>query len=57
MKIKINTTEIECTANELKQSNSLSEGLYNMLRGVFNGMGSDSEDDADIVDEEDTDDE
>lgn len=57
MKIKINTTEIECTANELKQSNSLSAGLYNMLRGVFNGMGSDCEDDTDIVDEEDTDDE
>lgn len=33
MKIKI--TEIECNAEELRQSNSLSEAFTNMLRGVF----------------------
>ena len=47
MKIKTTITEIECTANELKQSNSLSEGLYNMLRGVFNGLNSDCDDGTD----------
>ena len=50
MKIKTTVTEIECTANELRQSNTLSDGFYNMLRGCFNKMTSDSEDD--IEDEE-----
>ena len=45
MKIKTTVTEIECTANELRQSNALSDGLYNMLRGFFNNMTSDCEDD------------
>lgn len=43
MKIKTTVTEIECTANELRQSNTLSDGLYNMLRGCFNNMTSDCE--------------
>ena len=34
MKIKI--TEIECTAEELKQSNSVADGFRNMLRNAFN---------------------
>lgn len=48
MKIKTTVTEIECTANELRQSNALSDGFYNLLRGCFNNMTSDcaeSEDD------------
>ena len=35
MKIKTTVTEIECTANELRQSNALSDGFYNMLRGFL----------------------
>lgn len=50
MKIKTTVTEIECTANELRQSNALSDGFYNMLRGCFNNMTSNCEDD--IEDEE-----
>ena len=34
MNIKI--TEIEASAEELRQSNSLSDGLTRMLRNVFN---------------------
>lgn len=34
MKVKI--TEIECTAEELKQSNSVADGFRNMLRRAFN---------------------
>lgn len=41
MKIKTTVTEIECSANELRQSNALSDGLYNLLRGCFNNMVSD----------------
>ncbi len=44
MKIKTTVTEIECSANELRQSNALSDGFYNMLRGCFNNMTSDCED-------------
>lgn len=43
MRIKTTVTEIECTANELRQSNALSDGFYNMLRGCFNNMTSDCE--------------
>ena len=37
MKIKTTVTEIECTADDLRQSNSLSEGFLNILRNCFNG--------------------
>ena len=37
MKIKTTVTEIECTVDELRQSNSLSEGFLNILRNCFNG--------------------
>ena len=43
MKIKTTVTEIECTANELRQSNALSDSFYNILRGCFNNMTSDCE--------------
>ena len=55
MKIKTTVTEIECTANELRQSNALSDGFYNLLRGCFNNMTSDcseSEDDAEESEEQ-----
>lgn len=50
MKIKTTVTEIECTANELRQSNALSDGFYNLLRGCFNNMTSDCEDDMEDED-------
>jgi len=47
MKIKTTVTEIECSANELRQSNALSEGFCNMLRGRFNNLTSDCEESED----------
>lgn len=41
MKIKTTVTEIECSANELRQSNAISDGLSNLLRSCFNNMTSD----------------
>ena len=49
--MKIKVTEIECTANELRQSNTIADGLLNLLRGVFNNATSDCED-AEEADEE-----
>ena len=37
MKIKTTVTEIECNAEELRQSNTVSEGLLNAMRRAFNG--------------------
>lgn len=37
MKIKTTVTEIECTADELRQSNSVADGVLNILRNCFNG--------------------
>lgn len=51
MKIKTTVTEIQCSANELRQSNALSDGFYNMLRGCFNNMNSDCEDDEEESDD------
>lgn len=47
MKIKTTVTEIECSANELRQSNALSDGIYNLLRGCFNNLTSDCEESED----------
>lgn len=47
MKIKTTVTEIECTANELRQSNALSDGFYNLLRGCLNNMTSNCEESED----------
>lgn len=52
MKIKTTVTEIECTANELRQSNALSDGFYNMLRGCFNNMNSDCAEDEEAEQED-----
>lgn len=48
MKIKTTTTEIECTADELRQSNTVADGILNMMRRAFNGpiySGFESKDD------------
>ena len=34
--MKIKVTEIEASAEELRQSNSLADGLTRMMRNVFN---------------------
>lgn len=52
MKIKTTVTEIECTANELRQSNALSDVFCNLIRGCFNNMTSDCEDDEDTTEGE-----
>lgn len=37
MKIKTSYTEIECNAEELRQSTSLSDAFYGAIRRAFNG--------------------
>ena len=37
MKIRTTVTEIECTAEELRQSNTVAEGALNLIRNLFNG--------------------
>ena len=37
MKIKTTITEIECDAEELRQSSTLADGFSNILRNMFNG--------------------
>lgn len=44
MKIKTTVTEIECSANELRQSNTVADGFLNILRGCFNSCTYDCED-------------
>ena len=51
MKIKTTVTEIECNVNELRQSNSLADAFSNLLRGCFNNVNSDCDED-DAEDEE-----
>lgn len=54
MKIKI--TEIEASAEELRQSNSLSDGLTRMLRNAFSPYYTYTEtDDDDQTDDDQTD--
>ena len=45
MKIKTTITEIECSAEELRQSNSLSDAFLNAIRTSFNGAIPEEEDD------------
>lgn len=52
MKIKTTVTEIECTANEIRQSNTVSDGILNILRGCFNNIPSDCEDENNIENED-----
>ncbi len=38
MKIKTTITEIECSAEELRQSNSVADAFMNAFRNAFNGV-------------------
>lgn len=49
--MKIKVTEIECTANELRQSNTIADGLLNLLRGTFNNITSDCEEEEEAEEE------
>ena len=44
MKIKRVEVEIECNAEELRQSNTLSDAFFNAFRKAFNGSPSYEED-------------
>lgn len=58
--MKVKMTEIECTAEEIKASNSLAEGVLNALRNVFNSVGQmnyHDEFDNEIINEEEEEDE
>ena len=55
MKIKTTITEIECSAEELRQSNSAADAFMNVFRSAFNGAvpkddyyDEDDEDESDI---------
>ena len=50
--MKIRVTEIECNAEELRQSNTLTEGFVNLLRGCFAGTVNRTTDDQDEEDED-----
>lgn len=54
--MKIRVTEIECNAEELRQSNTLADSLTNLLRGCFN-FNRAADCTTDDQDEEDEDDE
>jgi len=54
--MKIKVTEIECSANELRQSNTVADGIINILRGCFNNFPSDCEDEEQTEREEDNED-
>ena len=41
--MKIKMTEIECGAEELRQCNTVADGILNILRGVFNPVCCDDE--------------
>lgn len=49
--MKITTTIIECTADELRQSNSLSDAFCNALRNAFNGGSLKDNAEEDVEDE------
>ena len=53
MIIKTTVTEIECTANEIRQSNTVADGILNILRGCFNNMPSDCEEEENNIENED----
>lgn len=52
MKIKTTVTEIECTANEIRQSNTVADGIINILRGCFNNLPSNCEEEEETEEEE-----
>jgi len=52
MKIKTTVTEIECNVNELRQNNSLADSFNNWLRGCFDNIVSDCDEDEDAENED-----
>lgn len=54
MILEVKSTKLQCTADELRQSNALADSLTNLLRGVFNPMRSvpDIDDDEENADED-----
>lgn len=42
--MRIKVTEIEATAEELRQSNTIADGLARILRNAFNSTGNCNED-------------
>ena len=52
MKIRTEIIEVECSAEELRQSNTVADGLINVLRRAFNGPvyqpEEDPEEDEDV---------
>ena len=54
MKIRTEITEIECSAEELRQSNTVSDGFLNAMRKAFNGpifSGCEDEDPEEAADD------
>lgn len=51
MKIKTQTTIIECSADELRQSNALADALLNALSNCFNGPIHDDEEFEETADD------
>lgn len=53
MRIKTTITEIECDANDLRQSNTVADGILNTLRGCFNNLSGDCSESEEEEEEED----
>lgn len=52
-RMKIKVTEIECNAEELRQSNTMAEAFTNMLRRAFTPFTAYSSTDTESEDEDD----
>lgn len=53
MKIRTEITEIECSAEELRQSNTVADGFLNAMRHCFNGpLSYQTEEDQEEEDEQ-----
>ena len=54
--MRIKVTEIECNADELRQSNTLADSFSNLLRGVFMGRQGAYQEEEEEKEEEDDED-
>ena len=52
MKIKRTEIEIECTAEDLRQSNTVADGVLNIIRRLFNGSVEDPVDEKETEEEQ-----
>ena len=52
MKIKTQTTIIECSADELRQSITLADGFLNIIKNSFNGPILDDEESEEAADDQ-----